>query len=776
MVREPCAKRETVRSVTVLGLLTLSVAFVASLSLYAIEPPTPAELQQMTQDGVLEARLARAETLGLYRFGAGLEQKAVRKVQIEALNASPGAGPAFPFGGPFMAFPYTRPPELVSEGRVKTLTILVDFNDLRAEDDPNLGGMDTACFQNNIYGKGTDAAQDDLPYESLRSYYRRASHYGEDEQGNVVSGVDVDGSVLGWCHLQKDRDGYEPTAAGDAAWNRAILDLAVEALTPLDASEDFAQYDNDGDGDIDLITIIYAGPPTGWMSFWWAYRWEFFVPEMYDHQFDDKHLRQFVFQFASKRSGNDFNPNTLIHEMGHAFGLPDYYDYRPGYPSPSVDGGVGGLDMMDANQGNHNAFSRWLLDWIAPEVIGSATPARKVLCASGSSNGSGAVAVFPGLVGIAAPGQELFIIENRHRLGNDEKMPGNGILVWHVDATPKFDNSGFLMNNSYTAHKLLRLVRANNPTDFADGEWAESGCYYNTGEVFTPSSSPDSRRYDGTPTGVSMTDLSANGEEITAEIGIVPGHPGGTPTMVAAAPPEVTPPPTTLAAKMAAQRDQPIDLADAEQFLVEFQRAFPKELEQAWAENFDEKRLSGPADQNTFLSQILLTRLAAKDGKAAVKILQQLPSGVFRSQVSPSVLEAWAHNDTKGAATWYLAPRQRELRKSTPSTSDERSSESMKRFAETIYQWSAMRDPAKAVSAVDDLDRMPEIEGAVRGVLQANELIGRDAQQLGQGIEDLKKNRDTAEAFMKIQNAEREIQNPEKRMEFRQLMQQRGLR
>jgi len=81
------------------------VAFVASLSLYAIEPPTPAELQQMTQDGVLEARLARAETLGLYRFGAGLEQKAVRKVQIEALNASPGAGPARRWPRPSNASP-----------------------------------------------------------------------------------------------------------------------------------------------------------------------------------------------------------------------------------------------------------------------------------------------------------------------------------------------------------------------------------------------------------------------------------------------------------------------------------------------------------------------------------------------------------------------------------------------------------------------------------------------------------------------------------------------
>jgi len=52
---------------------------------------------------------------------------------------------------------------------------------------------------------------------------------------------------------------------------------------------------------------------------------------------------------------------VVIHETGHALGLPDYYDYDD---KVGPRGGVGGLDMMDNNWGDHNPFSKWLLGWL----------------------------------------------------------------------------------------------------------------------------------------------------------------------------------------------------------------------------------------------------------------------------------------------------------------------------------------------------------------------------------------------------------------------------
>src|SRR5205085_9571813 len=146
------------------------------------------------------------------------------------------------------------------------------------------------------------------------------------------------------------------------------------------------------------------------------------------------------------RAQSDFAPNTLIHEMGHAFGLPDYYDYEPGN---GPDGGLGGLDMMDANVGNHNAFSRWLLDWIQPDVIGSGSPTlRQLNSSSSSSSEHKAIAIFPQTTATAAPVGELFIIESRQRVGNDLGLPGEGVLIWHVIASPNSENADFAMNNS----------------------------------------------------------------------------------------------------------------------------------------------------------------------------------------------------------------------------------------------------------------------------------------------------------------------------------------
>ncbi len=55
---------------------------------------------------------------------------------------------------------------------------------------------------------------------------------------------------------------------------------------------------------------------------------------------------------------------------------------------------------------------------------------------------------------------EFFMIQNRYRTGNDTPYPSNGLLIWHVDARLDPSGTNFLYNNSYTEHKLLRLMEA----------------------------------------------------------------------------------------------------------------------------------------------------------------------------------------------------------------------------------------------------------------------------------------------------------------------------
>ena len=46
--------------------------------------------------------------------------------------------------------------------------------------------------------------------------------------------------------------------------------MIKEALTAMDASVDFSQFDNDGDGDIDYFVVMGTGRVGAWATFWWG--------------------------------------------------------------------------------------------------------------------------------------------------------------------------------------------------------------------------------------------------------------------------------------------------------------------------------------------------------------------------------------------------------------------------------------------------------------------------------------------------------------------------
>jgi M6 family metalloprotease-like protein len=768
----PC--RRPVLALLIAGL----VAIPASSG--AHEPPTAEQLAQAQQQGDLQARLDFARQLENHRVAPALQERAQIEFQRAALAAqglSPREIDQQLFGGIAMAFPYTANTELPRAGTARTLTLLVDFADMRASS--VLPGLTADRFAQNIYGPGTAEAQAFTPTESVNAYYQRAS------EGKVQ----VQGTVLDWYHSPNNRASYEPPAGTPAASIPAARNLAIhrmmtEALRAADASGfDFTPYDHDNDGDIDQITLIYAGPNTNWGSFWWAYEWSFFANGTTGPgapTFDGKRPNRFVFQFASRRgpTGQDFDPKTLIHEMGHSFGLPDYYDYRPG---TGPDGGLGMLDMMDATDGvNHNAFSRWLLDWISPEVLGSTPPTRRTLLASASPNaGTKAIAVFPSLAGASAPSGEMFIIENRMRIGNDVRLPSDGLLIWHVDARPNTFDNGFLMDNSYTTPKLVRLVRANTDTDFANNEAGGAAAFFVAPADFPPSRS---RSNTGAPTGVSVTSLSPQGETITLSVGVVPTSPavGGAPAPTPPSPPDLgqlvgqmiqpaplgdpgtpraagpQPAAPAQAPAPAPAPEQPAAIDRLAQLASTLASAPPSMIRDVWTAQADTlaaaaspagpapaPRTDGepPAD---LVSQLMLTQWAAKDGPAAVAATLALTDPRLRARTLTSVLEAWAHNDPYGASAWYFAPEQAALRSSKQLVAGPR-------FAQTIFRRDAANDLDQAIAHLNQLDHPTEVWGALKALDTAAVLRNMPPDQLAAQLQRVEKHAQTIRVFQQAQ-------------------------
>ena len=159
---------------------------------------------------------------------------------------------------------------------------------------------------------------------------------------------------------------------------------------------------------------------------------------------------------------------------------------------------------MDST-GDHNCFSKFMLDWITPTVAFNSTV---TLRASGLT--PDAVLFMPG----AVPGQifnEFFMVQNRQRTGNDTGLftGTDGLLIWHVDARLDTWGSDFLYDNSYTEHKLLRLMEADGLEEIETlNASADAEDYYRPGATFGPYSFPDSSRYSGLATGMGVMDIA----------------------------------------------------------------------------------------------------------------------------------------------------------------------------------------------------------------------------------------------------------------------------
>jgi M6 family metalloprotease-like protein len=121
---------------------------------------------------------------------------------------------------------------------------------------------------------------------------------------------------------------------------------------------------------------------------------------------------------------------TICHELGHVLGLPDLYDI-----SVKAEGiGKWGL-MGSGNWQNQtspaymSAWSRYRLGFIEPIVLENKMDYTLTLKAT---------ELFEDSVAFILPmdsnmPHEYILLENRQRFGSDSYLPGEGMLVWHID-------------------------------------------------------------------------------------------------------------------------------------------------------------------------------------------------------------------------------------------------------------------------------------------------------------------------------------------------------
>ena len=267
---------------------------------------------------------------------------------------------------------------LPSTGKQKVLVIPVYFKDYT----PMACMSDPLVAIENI-NKAFFGESEDTGWESIKSYYYKSS-YGK---------LELDGLVTSWCPINKTLE----EVVSLTEYNDPTIYCLREAVKWAKQSYPNIEkdFDQDGDGFIDAVCLVYANDyydGTGRQSYdrdysrnvlsdvedvLWAYTYWDYTEEpnvqspignvytwlSYDFLFDGKYTKE-VQDGHIINVENLVDTHTYIHEFGHVLGLDDYYSYDGFDDEP-----LGKLDMMDNNIGDHNAYTKYLLNWIDPILI-----------------------------------------------------------------------------------------------------------------------------------------------------------------------------------------------------------------------------------------------------------------------------------------------------------------------------------------------------------------------------------------------------------------------
>ena len=272
----------------------------------------------------------------------------------------------------------------------------------------------------------------------------------ENSGGRFSPHFDVYGPVA----LPKERAYY----GKDDGWGADLhaYEMAVHALQQLDDQIDFSEYDVNGDGLIDNVFIIYAGKGALDTNSVWPHRACISEFNSKGYYFDGVKLEQYA---CAGECVDDYNRtdgiSTFLHEFCHVIGLPDIYvkglgaifGFDPGAWSILAGGGYNNSGLTPPN---FSSFEKAALGWL--EFL----PLKEegiVELPEYSSSG----------VAYAMPTDkenEFFFFENRQQIGNDEFLPGHGMLVWHVDYDEDIWIRGEINNDD--SHQHIDIVEADN--------------------------------------------------------------------------------------------------------------------------------------------------------------------------------------------------------------------------------------------------------------------------------------------------------------------------
>ena len=229
-------------------------------------------------------------------------------------------------------------------------------------------------------------------------------------------------------------------------------DMVVEACSIANANYgvDFTQYDNDSDGEVDFVYLIYAGKGEadgGADNTIWPHNWSLDGARYWNNcsyttaqsRFDGKYINNYACSGELSGAGARTGIGTIAHEFGHVIGLPDLYDidYGQNYENESTPGKWHIMDNGSYNNSgktppNYTIYDKYFLGWKTPTNPGN-TAQTLTLKAAGTDGYNAYQITTSGNSLLAATNTNtVYYIENRQKSGWDAYLPGHGLVIWKI--------------------------------------------------------------------------------------------------------------------------------------------------------------------------------------------------------------------------------------------------------------------------------------------------------------------------------------------------------
>lgn len=274
----------------------------------------------------------------------------------------------------------------------------------------------------------------------------------------------------------------------------------------------------------DEVFLIYAGYENSGSSKTpkiWAHAWSGSIP------MGSKTITGWALCGELNNSDQQHPVGVIVHELGHLMtGLPDLYDttnFNAGLGNFSVmAGGSWGTLPNQAVGSTPVAMDAW-----SREFLGWTTP---VAPSTGSVTIPSALSANDSALKLARPERptEYWLAENRPPTGWDAGITGltsgyaGGLLITHIDLTVGTRGANDI--NAYHSGSHQGVVPAQAST--VGCNMLTSGCrgsatttyYSGNNSAFTPGSVVSSAYYDGTASNFSVTNISARGTSMTADL------------------------------------------------------------------------------------------------------------------------------------------------------------------------------------------------------------------------------------------------------------------